>query len=171
VKLEPGFVTDPGLIDTLYRATTHRDDAELALAFLETHPSTPGADLLFQTWSRLRSSRNKEDRNTAGKARALLVSPSVLAKASPALEVALDLGSARSCRQYQKLLPRAVSHADTRSLASLRRLTRRSGCGFLRLSDCFSCLRGNGRLTEAIAATAARPAPTFGQAEQPQNEQ
>jgi serine/threonine-protein kinase len=167
IDSEPGLVTDPGLIDTLYRALSQRDDAPMALQFLQAHPSTPGADLLYETWSRLRSSRNKDDREIARQAHTLVGKPSVVGKFSQALKVALDLASARSCSQYRKLLPQAIDHADTRSLTLLRRLTRRSGCGFLRLGDCYGCLRGSGKLSQAIAAAAARPAPTFGPPQEP----
>ncbi len=53
------------------------------------------------------------------------------------------LESARSCRDRRDAVREIEQLADTRSLASLRRLasSSRTGCGFLSLEDCHSCLR------------------------------
>jgi hypothetical protein len=83
----------------------------------------------------------------------------VRAHASAAASVLLDMKSAQSCTAKRDLLARAKESGDARLAPLLKALKPTSGCGFLGRRDCWPCLRKEGALDDAIAATEARPAP------------
>lgn len=129
-----------------------------ALALARNNMGQLGVDLLYDVWLALRS---KEKQNPAAeKVRALLDSPEVRTKASPALKGALALEKSRSCADYKKALSEYAEHLDERSAGKLKRLQARKGCGFLGLRDCWGCLRRTKYLSLA-ASNARRPAPSF----------
>jgi hypothetical protein len=71
-----------------------------------------------------------------------------------------EFESARSCKDRKQIIGKMRAARDVRDLPPLQRLARapRSGCGFLGLGDCYTCLRGD--LRSAISAIeGARPAP------------
>ena len=70
----------------------------------------------------------------------------------PYLRTIAELESARSCRARKVLLAKMGKERDDHYLPTLRRLNRtsRSGCGFLSLSDCLSCIRDD--LRDALDA-------------------
>jgi hypothetical protein len=57
------------------------------------------------------------------------------------------LERARTCRERQDAIVELEELKDTRALGSLRRIadSPRTGCGFLGLSDCYGCIRGDVR--------------------------
>ncbi|HLV64839.1 MAG TPA: protein kinase [Polyangiaceae bacterium] len=79
-------------------------------------------------------------------------------QASPALKLAADLRTAKSCEQARGLLARAKDDGDERSLAQLEAWQVRTGCGPKKQDDCMPCLRTDQLLEEAIAAIRARGA-------------
>jgi eukaryotic-like serine/threonine-protein kinase len=115
-----------------------------------------GADLLFDVWF---STPGKTPTTRA--AREWLDSPEVRANASDALKMALAVRETKTCAGLLELLPKVQQHGDERSAGALRRFSSTSGCGFLDLEDCYSCLRKSTALDDAIAAVSARPAPKF----------
>ena len=115
-----------------------------------------GADILFDVWA---STNDKTDTTQAAKS--LLDRDDVLAHASPALRVALELRRATKCDDVKRLLPDAKDHADERATRRLTQLGSRHGCGFLGLADCFPCIRQNDDLSDASHAASGRPAPKF----------
>ena len=159
LNLEPALADDAELtrdVRTLALASaTTLDALELALA----HLGTRGADLVYDVWSRTRSSKDSQD--VARAAKGVLDGSAIRLKASPALLIYLDLGKAKGCPGYKLLLPRATQSADARSASKLKSLTGRRGCGFLSLSDCYSCLRSGDALEQAVKAAEGRPAPSF----------
>ncbi|MCA9642833.1 MAG: hypothetical protein KC492_19185, partial [Myxococcales bacterium] len=94
-------------------------------------------------------------------AKSLLESPEMKAKFSPALRVAMSLRDARACNDYKKLLPEATLHGDTRSTRVLQKLAVKKGCGFLKLGDCYPCLRSGNDLSDALQSVQKRPEPRF----------
>jgi serine/threonine-protein kinase len=74
-----------------------------------------------------------------------------------------ELESARTCRDRRAMIAKIEAQGDPRHLPALERMStwRRSGCGFLDLEDCHSCMRAG--LARAIAkirgASVAPPAP------------
>ena len=115
-----------------------------------------GADLLFDVWF---STPGKTPTTRAAKE--WLDSPSVREHASPALKMALAVRETKTCSALLELLPKVQQSGDERSAGALRRFSSTSGCGFLDLEDCYSCLRKGTALDDAIAAVSARPAPKF----------
>jgi hypothetical protein len=123
-----------------------------ALEVLEGPMGERGVDLIIDL--------NNRVQNKTGKFRlgASLAKPAVRAHASPATLVFLDLRAAQRCDTRHALLPRAKQFGDQRTLALLRPLDRRDGCGFLNLGDCWPCLRQDWGLRDAMAAIEARQA-------------
>jgi hypothetical protein len=158
-RLEPALGNDTKLLGDVRRAAEQPATQGLALDLMASGLGSGGADLLFDVWS---TNKGKPGGKALGDAaRARLDQPEVKEHASPALRVALDLMSAKGCQAYKALMPRAVEVADARSLPTLKKLTVGGGCGFLGLADCFSCLRGDGKLGQAVENAKARPAPSF----------
>jgi hypothetical protein len=156
-RLDPDLAQDPRLLFDVRRAAQEPKSQAVALELAATRLGMAGADLLFDLWV---NSRGKPaTKALAEAARAQL--DQARSHASPALDVALDLMSARSCSAYKALLPRAVEHADMRALPSLNKLLARNGCGFLGFGDCYPCLRADGKLGSAIDRAKARPGPRF----------
>ncbi|HEY1534833.1 MAG TPA: hypothetical protein VGF76_12470 [Polyangiaceae bacterium] len=129
-------------------------DALSAMALLEP-PS--GADLLYEVWT---GTLVRTDATEL--ARALLYSPDMRPKASPALGVSLDLRVAETCEQYQAILPKALTDGDRRALHLLTKLNVKRGCGPKKTEDCFVCLRDKSdELMATINAVKSRRPPSF----------
>ncbi len=143
----------------LYQAVIDAQSSSDALELVAEYLGAEGADLIYAALEPSTTGRpSKVDRR---KAKTLLESGSVSAKASPALRVALKLDAARSCSDYRSLLAEVTARGDQRSYRQLRKLTHDRGCGLLGLQDCYSCLRGGRALAQAIEAAKGRPSPTF----------
>jgi hypothetical protein len=113
-----------------------------------------GPDLLNMI--RQDRSRNAETQRLAG---ALLRTLEVRQHLSQALEVALELEDVKDCSRAAELVALAIEHGDRRSLASLNRLTKTSGCDPEAGADCFPCLRSGTELLEALETTGERRPP------------
>jgi serine/threonine-protein kinase len=79
--------------------------------------------------------------------------------ATPELSIAVALRFTTSCPQRYALLPRALEVGDDRALGYLNLYKNTTGCGRRHQSDCFACLRGDSRLTDAIKAIQQRTHP------------
>jgi serine/threonine-protein kinase len=76
------------------------------------------------------------------------------------LRVIAELEGSRGCRTRQDAIAKMKQQGDLRYLPPLQRLSRasRSGCGFLGLSDCYSCIRGDVRdALDSIQRTLPQP--------------
>jgi len=76
------------------------------------------------------------------------------------LRVIAELEGSRGCRTRQDAIAKMQQQRDVRYLPPLQRLARasRSGCGFLGLSDCYSCIRNDVRdAIDAIQQTLPQP--------------
>jgi eukaryotic-like serine/threonine-protein kinase len=158
IALDAGLAADPKVLTNVRRAADEPESATRAVA-LAAKLGASGGDLLYDVWESNRRSKGRSE--TARSAKDYLDKAGVRAAASPALQIALDLSKPQPCAQYKRLLPRAVEHADTRSLTFLKALTVARGCGFLGLRDCYSCIRGSKDLSNALKNAEARPAPGF----------
>jgi hypothetical protein len=158
LALDSSLPRDPSVLADLRKAAGDPSSSAAALA-LASKLSQPGADLIYAVWEANRRDRTKAD--VTKLAKGYLESDALRAHASPALLIALDLHKAQGCQQYKKLLPRAVEHADTRSLPQLKSLSATRGCGFLGLRDCYGCLRGNKDFAVALANAQQRTAPAL----------
>jgi serine/threonine-protein kinase len=161
VLAKPELSRDPKLLADVRRAVLDAQASEAALKFAASGLGASGVDLLYDVWD---SSRTVPSRAALTKqARAQLDDEAVRAKASPALRILLELGKAQKegCNSVKRWLVRVASDGDARVVPALKRFDDRRGCGFLGLSDCYSCLRAGKDLSAAGTGAAARPAPSF----------
>ncbi len=150
----PALAKDPATATQLLALSADPSTAPDALsAMAQLGPL--GTDLLYDVWT---ATVGRTDSTEL--ARALLYSPDVRPKASPALGVALDLRVAESCEQYQAALPKALTDGDRRALHLLLKLNAKHGCGPKKSEDCYACLRAKGdELTATINAVKSRRPP------------
>jgi serine/threonine-protein kinase len=116
---------EPALLDC-----AEGDGGKKALEIMATKMQSRGPDLLYKVAQSKPALKSQ--------AEALLSDPTVRARATPALQVALELKDAPTCGAKRALLERAAEHGDARAVDILRPLTQRSsrGCGFLGMSAC-----------------------------------
>ncbi|HVW27650.1 MAG TPA: protein kinase [Polyangiaceae bacterium] len=155
VMLEKELAGDPAMLKVVRRAADDEQTERLALDLAADRLGETGADILFDV------ATSKAPPKSEGPqiAKSLLDKDEVRAHASKALAVALALRERPRCEEAKRLLPRAIENADERSVRPLLAFTSRSGCGFLSLGDCYSCLRRGDDLADAIAAAKSRKPP------------
>lgn len=135
-----------------------RTDAwEPALRVAAALPGTAGADILFDVWASTPRATPATQR-----ARDLLASDAVRARASEAVRIAFDLRIAQgqSCESRAALVARAVTAADARSFRPLFLLTARN-CGPRKNEDCFPCLRADDSVDRALERAKTHPGPDY----------
>jgi len=157
VARNPSLLSDKATQAQLLSQARDEETARAAQAALAGAGSALGADLLYEVWT---GTSAKTDATEL--ARALVQSPEVRPKASPALSVALDLRAAETCEQVKSVLPSALKDGDRRSLHLLAKLGARRGCGPNKAQDCYACLRDdNQELAATINAVKARRPPAY----------
>jgi len=156
LRLDPALAEDREMLGDVRRAVDDDAAQKQALDVAAGSLGSPGADILFDVWA-----STTEKNQTTALAKSLLEREDVLAHASKALKVALDLRRASRCDELKKLIVEAKENADERAVRRLTQLSSRKGCGFLGLGDCFSCLRQDDSLGDALKAAQARKAPKF----------
>jgi hypothetical protein len=162
LRAQPDLLRDRAELTRLRGYIDDGDTTVEALALLAQLPGPLAPDLLYNTWT---NSRQRPE--TAKLAEGLLMSQEVGAKASPALKVLLDLQSAKECTEVLQILSRAKLYADQRSVASLKKLNSRRGCGDQKLDDCYACLRKleadpkAPSVNQVLIAARGRPAPAL----------
>jgi hypothetical protein len=157
VEDSPVLAKDSAVQSELLRLAEDDRTARDALAAMALLEPPVGADLLYETWTRM-----QERTDATELARALLYSPDVRPTASPALAVALELRTAETCEQYKAILPSALKEGDRRALHLLSKLTAKRGCGPKKTADCFACLREpTDELTATINAVKSRHPPSY----------
>jgi hypothetical protein len=156
VPLDVSLAGDETLLALVRRAADDEALRSRAFDVSATVLGASGADVLFDVWT---STTQKTEATTLAKT--LLERDDVRAHASPALRLALDLRRTTKCEDVKDLVARAKEVADERASRRLTQLNSRRGCGFLSLSDCFSCLRKTDDLAQAIKAAQTRKAPSF----------
>jgi hypothetical protein len=156
VKTDTQVKSDPSLLADLRQLAVNEQIYEQVLSFAVTDLGASGVDLLIDVWLGAQGTSVPSQR-----AKKLLEDPKVREQGTAAARIALELREARGCDAQKALLPRATTDADERSSIPLGRLLGRRGCGFLGLSDCYSCLRAGTELGAAIAAAKSRPSPRF----------
>lgn len=161
VAARPELNRDPGLLADVRRASLDTTTSEAALKFAASDLGAGGVDLLYDVWDSSKAVPSRAA--TTKQARAFLDDDAVRAKASPALRLLLELGKAQKegCASVKRWLVRAASEGDARVVPALKRFDDRRGCGFLGLSDCYSCLRSGKDLAAAASGAGSRPAPSF----------
>ena len=159
LEKSPTLVADGELLNDIRSAALDSVASQNALKFAAKRLRATGADIIYDVWSSAASGRASQADVTT--ARRLLDDTGLRSTASKALRIALELNDARGCADYRRLLPRVSSEGDERCLRVLRRLSYDRGCGLFKLGDCYSCLRGNNGLAQAIESAKIRPSPTF----------
>jgi eukaryotic-like serine/threonine-protein kinase len=124
------------------------DGAEAAFVVLEGPLGESGANMLYD----IATTRGGPHQARAWKA---LAKPEVQ-RAAPALAVVVELRQASSCGAKKALLPKVQAVGDKRVVSQLKALRATNGCGFLRRSDCWPCMRGDSALADALKAAEAR---------------
>ena len=152
VKLDEGAV-DEKLIDAVVGATLRAETSDEAFAMLEGPLGPRGVDALVELSTSKAMPPSVQRRAAKSLARA-----DVRANASPATSVMLELKAAKRCEDKRDLLERVKENGDARVLPALKALKSPRGCGFMGMRDCFSCLRKDDSLDEAIKAVEARAA-------------
>jgi hypothetical protein len=131
---------EPSVIERVVQAVTPKPAATAAKPKAE--PALP-ADLAAASKTMVGTKMLRERRNAAQKI--LRYKP---ADQVPSyLRVIAELETARGCKQRKSAIAQMHLHGDPRYLPTLRRYDRtsRNGCGFLGLSDCYDCIRGDVR--------------------------
>jgi serine/threonine-protein kinase len=155
VALDAAAIEDPDArAAVLAAARSEADGFDPAFELMEAGLGKDGPDLLYEL-----SLAKGVPAKVAARALKSVGRADVRAKATPALAIALELRAPTACEPKRALLARARDEADGRSLPYLRAFTSTSGCGFLKLGDCWPCLRRDRALAEAIAEIEKRTAP------------
>lgn len=149
--LDPGAGTDSEVIRGIVAAVQgDPDSVEATAILLEQDLGADGVDLLYDLTVKQTGARWKPRLNHS------LTKPEVLAKASPAARLALELRAAKFCEAKRALLPRVQKEGDRRALIQLRSLAQTQGCGIFSLQDCWPCLRKTRALQDAMTALESR---------------
>ncbi|MEZ4219285.1 MAG: serine/threonine-protein kinase [Polyangiaceae bacterium] len=159
LALDPALANDSALLKDVLRAAETPATVNQALDLGVASLGANGADLVYEVYQRTRGRGELAVVSKAAKAQ--LEGAALRAKASPALLVVLDLNKARGCAAIKPVIARAAKQADARASTKLKALSARRGCGFFGMGDCYSCLRGNSDLSDAIKRAGATPAPRF----------
>jgi Protein kinase domain len=162
IAAHAGLAHDPIVVADLRRAIEREETSESALDLTLSSLGSTGADLVYALWESSRGSPQKSA--LSRRLKALVDGDKLWQKASPALQILIELPrvqKADGCKGVKEMLPRVTELADARAVAVLKRFKDRRGCGFLGLSDCYSCLRRGDDLSKAMAAAEARDAPEF----------
>lgn len=131
-------------------ASTYRQ----ALGLMATRDTWQGPDLIYAAYERYR-----QEQHIADFARALLLTPRVYKYASPALTVVIDAETTTECDLARQLLERAYDDADNRAVPHLVKYAKTTGCGADGRDDCYSCLRDDRLLGDALRAAQGRRSP------------
>jgi eukaryotic-like serine/threonine-protein kinase len=127
------------------------ESADAAFALMESGLGSSGPDVLYDL-----STTKGLSPKTLTRVKQTLAKPDVKARMSPALSIVVELRAATSCEAKKALLARAKELGDERILAPLKTLQTPKGCGFLGLSDCWSCMRRDNALGATMAAVEER---------------
>jgi hypothetical protein len=154
VKVDGSQASDAVLLPAVRKAADDESLRQKAMELAATGLGASGPDVLFDVWT----STTQKTESTA-LAKSMLDREDVRQRTSAPLRLALDLRRATKCEEVQRLVVEAKDHADERASRRLTQLASRRGCGFLGLSDCFSCLRKGDDLALATKAAQGRKAP------------
>jgi hypothetical protein len=136
LRANPSLREDASTLAYAYKLALDPDVSPIILAGLAEFPSPTIADFLDDL-----ARRGDPGARLVLLARDLRDLPELVAVHSPPLRLALELERVRSCGQALALLPRVQKIGDSRSMASMVRFGRITGCGPKGRDDCFPCLR------------------------------
>jgi len=152
VAVSERAVEDQDVEDALKAAVQGpTESADAAFALMESGLGAKGPDLLYD----LSVTKGLSPKALA-RVKQSLVKPDVKGRMAPPLAVLVELRAVTSCEGKKALLSRAKDQGDERLLAPLKAMQAPKGCGFLGLSDCWSCMRRDNALGATIAAIEER---------------
>ncbi len=157
VEGQPELLQTEAVQQRLFEYVADPRTGPAALELLSRVPAAIGPDLLYEVWT-----GTKKSNDITQLARELVYKSEVRARASDALNVALDFRMDASCAEVKSIIPRARDSGDWRSLHLLGRLLLPRGCGADKRQDCYPCLRRGpieDSIYEAIKAVRSRPRP------------
>lgn len=144
----------------IIRELASNSDSNTALAAVNLaalHFGSRGVDILFSVWS-----ETKGRTPATALAERYLAQDSILQGASKPVQLALELRNTElSCEDAKRLLERAKTDGDTRSLRPMARFRKLRGCGPNKRADCFACIRDSDLLEEAVRQANSREAPRY----------
>jgi hypothetical protein len=150
----PAPAASPSVIERVVRAATGGSAPAPAR---KAEPVLPPA--LVEPAQTLIEGKTQRDRRSAA---VKLLAHKPPSQVFPHLRVIAQFETARSCKARKASIATMEKELDPRYLPTLRRLDRtpRSGCGFLSLSDCNSCIREDVRgALDAIERSDSQPPP------------
>ena len=149
---DPAAQTSPDVENAVLAAATGTPaDLDAALAVMEGPLGAAGVDLMLDLQAKPGVANATKTRLNQS-----LAKPDVRAHASPAAALALDIKAAKTCDARYALLDRAKAEGDARVLGVLKPMEQKSGCGFLGRRDCWSCMRKDSALEDAVGAIEKR---------------
>jgi len=125
--------------------------ANSTFSLLQGTMAAQGAEILYQL-----AIDKSVPNHVRARAEKWLHSPQFDRAASDALRVAARLRLAPTCESKHAMLPMAAKAGGTAALVYLRELRVDSGCGLSGTSDCYTCLRKDSQLSDAIEQIEAR---------------
>jgi hypothetical protein len=151
----------PALAARLIAYATSPETMLPTFALLSEWTGSRGPDVMYAIWEKAPGGAGGSSRAAQQLAQQLLRSADQRAKATAALNTAVDLRAATSCDDYLAVLPAVVRSGDQRCSSTLRSLKHTDGCGDNGQQDCYACLRDGTQLDEALTAVEKRPAPSL----------
>ncbi|HET7541335.1 MAG TPA: serine/threonine-protein kinase [Polyangiaceae bacterium] len=151
LRLDPTLTGSKQVASVLFQTAQVKASSDATFALLSGPMGTHGPDVAYdlaatevvKLWVRTRADQ-------------ALRLPEFAKLSSPELSIALSLRFASTCPQRYALLPRAQEIGDERALGYLNLYRATSGCGRRQREDCYSCLRVDSRLNDAIDAIKQR---------------
>jgi hypothetical protein len=156
VALNPALANDKRMLGGLRYFAERDGTSDAVLDFAGAHLGENGADMIFHVWA----STSRQTKATQ-RAWSLLNTAHVRQQMSEPLRLTLELRAADSCADIKKLLPRIEAVGDERCRLRLLSLTEKAGCGSSGKDDCYSCLRQDSQLKDALNQVQMRNAPRF----------
>ncbi len=152
---DPGAAADHKLEEDVRNAALVKETQDPAFEILEAKMGSVGVDILYDI---AYGTSGRMYPQAAVRAKHSMGASDVRGRASPALDVLLELREAKTCDARHSLLERARDQGDARVLPLLQQYQVSRGCGFLAVADCYPCMRKDDLLSEAVAAIQERAA-------------
>jgi serine/threonine-protein kinase len=151
--LDPNAAGDVKLEEDIRNAALQKEAQDEAFELLESKMGTRGVDILYDV---AYGASGHMYPPAAARARRSLGVDDVRNRASAALATLLDVREAKTCEAKHALLERARDRGDARLLPVLQQYQTTRGCGFLGVADCYSCMRRDQSLSDAMSAIEQR---------------
>jgi hypothetical protein len=151
LNLDPTLADSKQVASILFQTAQVKAASDATFALLLGPMGTHGPDIAYdlaatevvKLWVRTRADQ-------------ALRSPDFSKLSTPELSIAVGLRFATTCPQRYALLPRAKEIGDERALGYLNLYRATTGCGRRQRDDCYSCLRTDSSLSDAIEAIKQR---------------